>query len=670
VSHKNKLSEEKSPYLLQHKDNPVHWFAWGEDAFALAKKENKPIFLSIGYSTCYWCHVMEKDSFEKEEVADVLNANFISIKIDREERPDIDSIYMDYVVASTGHGGWPMSVILTPDLKPFFGGTFFYKEQFISLLQQITAAWQNSQQDIQDSAEKIVAYLRTKEAQSNPIELNNTIFQHVLEQLAGSFDERWGGFGQKPKFPQADRIALLLRISRSWDSEDALLMAVKTLEQMARGGIYDHLGGGFHRYSTDSMWLAPHFEKMLYDNALLSCVYLEAFQLTKKQIFADVAARTLDYVLSDMTAPSGGFYSAEDAGDVGKEGEYYVWTANELKDLLTPEEFAVAEEVYRVSSNGNFEHQTNILHLRESVDWSAKQDALVLSLEKKLLNARKQRKAPHKDDKILTEWNGMMISALAFGARVLGDSRYLKAAQKAAHFIKASLCSNDKLQRRFRDGEANFTAYLNDYAFLIQGLLSLYESDFDKNWLDWAAQLQQQQDSLFWDETGKGYFFTDNSDSSVIIRQREFSDGASPSGNSISMLNLLRLHGFTYEEHYLARAKETINAASQFISRYPSAASSALCALDYALDSAKEVAIVSNDSLKDATPILEKFWQLFLPNQVLAFGSPAGYEDSSAAPLLRGKALLNGKTTFYVCRHGSCELPTNDLVVALKQINN
>ena len=505
----NQLDKEKSPYLLQHKNNPVCWYAWGEEAFELARKENKPIFLSIGYSTCYWCHVMEKDSFEIQEVADILNKHFISIKVDREERPDVDQIYMDAVVGLTGRGGWPMTVFLTPKLEPFWGGTFFYRDKFIEILNKLNEAWTTDQKSVLTSATELTAALTKRVLPKGESKLSEAAFKKALDGFGKEYDQQYAGFGPAPKFPPSSQISLLLRMNKRSANKRALEMATETLESMARGGMYDHLGGGFHRYSTDKKWLVPHFEKMLYDNALLTVVYLEAFQLTGNKLFSSVARETLDYVLREMTSPEGGFYSAQDAGEVDKEGEFYVWKESELNMLLTSEEALEVKKVYAVSNAGNFEHGTNIFYFPKPTKWEEKYSTSISSAHKKLLTARDKRVHPHKDDKVLTAWNGMMIKAFSDGYRVLKDERYYAAAKKSAEFVKAKLFNEKGLFRRYRDGDARFAAYLDDYAYLIQGLIELYQCKFDEKWLVWAKELQDQLDKKLWDKEGSAYNYTE-----------------------------------------------------------------------------------------------------------------------------------------------------------------
>ncbi|OVE79819.1 hypothetical protein BVY02_02225 [bacterium J17] len=654
----NLLAEEKSPYLLQHKNNPVDWHPWGTEAFERARKEKKPIFLSIGYSTCYWCHVMEKDSFEVEEVAEILNAHFIAIKVDREERPDVDQVYMDAVMAISGHGGWPMSVFLTPDLKPFYGGTFFWKKQFVSILSTIDEQWRKDPAQFLEASQKITDALKRSELEDRPYDLNEEAFNAFLNQLEQAYDSKHGGFGRAPKFPPSMKISLLFRIHKKTGSKSALEMALKTLDYMAAGGMYDQLGGGFARYSTDEKWLVPHFEKMLYDNALLTNCYLEAFQLTKNKSYSQIAKETLDYVLNDMTSSEGGFYSAEDAGEVGKEGEFYVWSHKELRETLSEDELLELKKIFQISEVGNFEHATNILSLNSGVDPADKNSDFLASAEQKLLAARNKRKRPHKDDKILCSWNGLMISAMARGHQILGETKYLIAAQNSAAFISQKLFPNDKLLRRYREGESRFPALLDDHAYLIQGLINLYESDHQEKWVNWAVELQQQQNELFWDQESHAYFYSRPDDESIINRKKEFHDGAEPSANGISALNLLRLFELTAEKEHVDRFEHIISAASSRIAQYPTGHPSLLIALDYRWDNSKEIVVIGDPESQTASKIKALVAETFLPNKITAFGQPAELSDETRLAIFRGKEKIDDKPTIYVCESGRCKLPT------------
>lgn len=598
----NHLAQEKSPYLLQHKNNPVDWFPWGEEAFAKARRENKPIFLSIGYSTCYWCHMMEKDSFELEQVAAVLNAHYVAIKLDREERPDIDKIYMDAVVGLTGHGGWPMSVFLTPDLKPFYGGTFFWRDQFIKLLLGIAESWEKNLDAIEKNAEQLTNFLRDTNVDRTPVVLDETLFEAFIDQLKLRFDSTYGGFGGAPKFPPSQAVTLLLRLHERTDNSEALQMATVTLDRMARGGIFDHLGGGFARYSTDKYWLVPHFEKMLYDNAQLACAYLDAYRITKNEMFAAVARETLDYVLRVMTAPEGGFYSAEDAGEVNKEGDFYVWFYDELAAVLTNDELSKLTTVYGITPEGNFEHK-NIFNLQNSIDWKIKSEPIVKNAHEKLFAARERRPHPHKDDKVLTAWNGLMISAMARGGQILGETRYKNAAQSAARFIQSHLIQNGKLLRRYRDQASGMSGQLDDYAYFIQGLVDLFETDGNEQWVLYAAELQDTQNKLFWDNAVGGYYYSAPGDTSVIVRKKDFHDGAEPSPNAIAALNLCRLYFLTANPNFLERAEQLFAVVSSELALQPIAHASFLNAFEFYRSTAKDAFVCATDGYCRKPPV-------------------------------------------------------------------
>lgn len=674
----NRLAKEKSPYLLQHSENLVDWFPWGEEAFQKAKAENKLIFLSIGYSTCYWCHVMEKDSFESAEVAALLNRDYVSIKVDREERPDVDKIYMDAVVAITGRGGWPMSVFLTPDRKPIYGATFFPRAHFIELLGRIQNLWSTKRQELLESASKITQVViqgaidqlslgDASPAKGSVIPAEEILSSALLE-MKQSYDSRFSGFGRAPKFPPSERIMLLFRIHRRTRLDEALNMATSTLEAMARGGIYDQLRGGFHRYSTDEAWLVPHFEKMLYDNALLVTAYLEGYQVTANELFASVARQTLDYVLDEMTASEGGFFSAQDAGAVGHEGEFYVWSLEELRQLLTTQELAKIVELYGVTQEGNFEHGNNILHFKKQLSWDLRAESTASSGTAKLLAARGRRERPHTDDKILTSWNGLMISAMAHGFQVLGDERYLVAAQRAAGFIRDNLTQNGELLRRYRAGDARFSATLDDYAYFIAGLIDLYQADFDPAWIALALNLQQVIDRRYWDAEGCGYFFSGPNDDSLITRRKEYTDEAIPSANSVAMGNLLRFYYLTGRADYLSKVTRVLEALAPAITRYPTAFASALIALDTYHDRFKQIVIVGPRSSPTGTQLCNAVRRKFLPNKLLVWGSAKEVGGGAAFPILQGKEEMDGQTTFYICEGESCYPPVVNISEALEII--
>ena len=655
----NRLIFEASPYLLQHAHNPVNWYAWGPEALEIAKAEGKIILLSIGYSTCYWCHVMEEESYENERIAEVLNRDFIAIKVDREERPDLDKIHMDAVVAIRGHGGWPLNVFLTPGLEPFWGGSYFQKEQFLDILGQIRTAWEREPKKIEQSGSQLSQYLKTQnQLVKGSVVLDEKVLKAAYDSLASSFEVEFGGFGWAPKFPPSMRLQLLLRIAHRTKEPIALEMVEKTLDHMARGGIYDHLGGGFHRYSTDERWLVPHFEKMLYDNASLAWTYLEAYQVSGKTMYSSIAREILDYVLKEMTHAGGGFYSAQDAGEVGEEGAFYVWHTSGLRKLLNPQEFSLFEKVYGLGEPNNFEGDAYILNLQDEYGWEIKANPLIRSAHHKLLAARQARPSPLKDDKILTAWNGLMIAAMAKANQVLGEVRYLETAQRAAWFLKQNLVSDRGLLRRYRDGEATFDGYLDDYAYLISGLLTLYETDFDLSWIDWARELQAKQDQLLWNEQLGAYYFSRAGDPHLIRRSVDFVDGARPNSNAVSALNLLRLFALTFHAPYQEKAKALLAANGGNLSHHPGAFAQTLIALDYHLDRSKEIAVIGASNNADTQAVLSWLRSSFNPNKTLGAGRP---EQSDTLALLARKPMIEGKTTVYVCEDTICKLPTADL---------
>ena len=658
----NRLIHEKSPYLLQHAHNPVHWFPWGKEAFEAALSLNQPIFLSIGYSTCHWCHVLEKESFENQEVADLLNENFISIKVDREELPDVDRIYMSVVQAMTGNGGWPMTVVMTPDRQPFFGGTYFPRDQLIKILNALHSAWVEQPEKILTVGKKVRAFMETEnEISTGTVTLDETILKKHYQQLTRRFDSEHGGFGTAPKFPPTMQLKVLLRTARRTGDEKALAMVESTLENMARGGIYDHLGGGFHRYSTDRQWLAPHFEKMLYNQAGLSSLYMEAFQSTQNKMFASVAREILDYVLREMTAAEGGFYSAEDADSEGEEGVFYVWSRAELNKALTPKEVERIATIYSVTGAGNFESRNQPVHifqLKKNIPWAIKSDPAVKTIHEKLFAVREKREHPFKDDKIITAWNGLMLDSLAKAAQVFGEPEYLKAAQNSARFIERHLYKNNKLLRRFRQGEARHPGGLDDYAYLIQGLITLYEADFDEQWILWARQLQKKQDSLFWDSKTGGYFLSEKNANFLPVRKKEFADGARPNSNAVAVLNLLRLHNLTFDKEYRQKAKQVLRLIGDRMDRYPVGFAQMLIALDFYLDRAKEIAIVGPAGSSEKNAIIRMLRTHFMPNKVLAYSPSRG---SSSLGILQDKYSDKRQTVVYVCENNICKYPTGDL---------
>jgi uncharacterized protein YyaL (SSP411 family) len=703
----NHLINEKSPYLLQHAHNPVDWYPWGEEAFAKARKENEPIFLSVGYSTCHWCHVMERESYSDPEIAKIMNANFVSIKVDREERPDVDNIYMTFVQATTGSGGWPMNVWLTPDLKPFVGGTYFpAKEQhglpsFRTVLLRVAEAWKNKHDQIVASSKEITDQLEATVRPSNSPgqKVSRDILQKAYSELAHFFDSKYGGFADAPKFPRPVVLNFLLHTyAASPDSPDgkhALEMTLFTLRKMAEGGIHDHLGGGFHRYSVDAFWHVPHFEKMLYDQAQLASAYLDAYQITHDSFFATTARDILDYVQRDMTGPEGGFYSAEDADSLvqaGKpdhaEGAFYVWTKDEVDHALGPGRAKVFDYVYGVEATGNAESDTsgelagkNILIERHFVEDAAKEFSsseeqvrqLLDESRKLLLEARNQRPRPSRDDKVVTSWNGLMISAFARGAQVLNELRYLKTASQAADFVQAKLYrqKGHTLLRTYRDGESKIDGFADDYAFFIQGLLDLYEASFDIRWLDLATVLQERQNALFWDKKADTYYTTTGKDPNLFIRSLGDFDGAEPSPNSVSALNLVRLSWFFDNKDWHRMAEQTINAFQPQLSRSASSLPQLLVAL-YASESApRQIVIAGKPDASDTSALLREVNNRYQPNEIviLADGGPGQAYFTQKIQFFKDVHPIEDKATAYVCQNFVCQLPSNDLAVVSRLLD-
>lgn len=697
----NRLITEKSPYLLQHAFNPVAWFPWGEEAFALARKENKPIFLSIGYSTCHWCHVMAHESFENPEVARILNENFICIKVDREERPDLDQIYMAAVQALTGHGGWPMSVFLTPDLQPFYGGTYFPPEGrhglpgFTEVLEAVHDAWRNRPEKIMESAANITDHIRRKATDSATGTIDPDIFAKAFQQIETEYDAEFGGFGSAPKFPRPVLFNFLLRHAARTGEPQALNMTLVTLRKMAAGGMYDHLGGGFHRYSVDAQWRVPHFEKMLYDQGQLAINYLEAFQLGQDPFYANVAQDILDYVLRDMTSPEGGFYSAEDADsiqagnpEIHGEGLFYLWTSEEILSILGKEHGEIFSFHYGVLDSGNAladpqEEFTgkNILYVAHPLEETARrfrmpEDELSRLLERsrqKLMTVREQRPRPHRDDKIITSWNGHMISAFARAAQVLGEKRYLVAAERAATFIRAKLYQPDSglLFRRYRDTEAGLAGQLDDYAFMVNGLLDLYEASFDITWLQLAIELMEKQIALFSDESQGGFFETSGGDSSLLVRLKGDYDGAEPTGNSISALNLLRLAWITDNEKWIARAGATIEAFGGRLNEYPPILPQMLVAHEFYGNKPRQFVIAGKLGRPDTEIMLAMIRKRFLPGKIVLLADDGAGQEflGQFQPILAEMTAQENKTTVYLCENFSCQLPISDLAELAKRLD-
>jgi len=673
----NRLADEKSPYLQQHKNNPVDWYPWSDKAFEKAKREDKPVFLSIGYSTCHWCHVMERESFEDEEVAGILNEGYVSIKVDREERPDIDHIYMKVCQAMTGHGGWPLTVIMTPDKKPFFAGTYFPKKGgarmpgLIDILTLVRKMWQEEKDRILAAGERIAGTVQPGIARRTGVELNGQVLDRAFEQLEARFDGKYGGFGVSPKFPAPHNLAFLLRYWKSKGAPGALAMVEKTLEGMYRGGIYDHIGFGFARYSTDEKWLLPHFEKMLYDNALLALVYIEAFQAVGRELYARVAREVLAYVQRDMTAPEGGFYSAEDADSEGEEGKFYVWTPLEVKEVLGQREGEIFCRLYDITPEGNFGGK-NIPNLifNKPEDVAAEfdikpgvMDEFIEKSRQKLFKHREGRVRPFKDDKILTAWNGLMIAAMAKGAAVFGEPAYREAAARAVDFINKKLVREDgRLLARYREGEAAFPAYLDDYAFLAWGLIELYEATYQVDYLRKAVDLTKRQIDLFWDKENGGFFFYGEDGERLLSRPKELYDGALPSGNSVALVNLLRLFALTGDEMFSEKAAELLSAFAGEVEEYPAGYPHFLTGAGLYLWPAREVVIAGQVKDPGVKRMLNYLQQSFLPETTALFHPEGDGEGDleKLVPLIKEQRSLDGKATAYICENRSCRAPVTD----------
>ncbi len=671
-AHTNRLAREKSPYLLQHQHNPVDWHAWGEEAFAKARAESKPIFLSIGYSTCHWCHVMERESFESEEIAAFLNQHFVSIKVDREERPDVDKIYMTFVQGMTGHGGWPLNVFLAPDLKPFYGGTYWPPESkygrpgFLQVLQQIHSAWTDRRDQLLASSKELhgrLAEITTREA-TNQIVLTPEDLRRAGAQLKQGYDSVHGGWGSAPKFPSPSHPAFLLVYGRRYGDEEAVNMVLHTCERMASGGIYDQIGGGFSRYSVDEKWLVPHFEKMLYDNAQLLNLYLDCYLISGEEGYADVARDIIRYVLRDMTHRDGGFYSAEDADSEGKEGKFYCWTKDELSKLLAPEEFNVAVKYFGVTEQGNFvDHSDpsplpnqNVLSVADTNITTA-DVSLLKAAKEKLFTARSKRVRPHLDDKVLASWNGLMLGALARSGVVLKEDSYLKAATKNLEFLHAKLwdAKTQTLYHRWRDGERDSVQLLEAYAFLLAGVIEVYQCTLEPRHLEFAVALADGMLKRFYDPEHGGFWQSPPGTGDLILRVKEDYDGAEPSGNSVATLSLLKLFALTERKEYRDAADKSLRLFSDRLQRIPQAVAYMLVALDFAVEDPKRAVIATGDvKSSEARGLVQSAHAVFQPRMVvLATHGPV----ESFARTLKPK---DGRATAYVCTGTACQPPTND----------
>jgi uncharacterized protein YyaL (SSP411 family) len=672
--HTNRLINETSPYLLQHAHNPVDWYAWGEEAFATARAENKPILLSIGYSACHWCHVMEHESFENEKIARLMNENFVNIKVDREERPDLDQIYMNAVQMMTHHGGWPMTVFLTPEGVPFYGGTYFPPEDrynmpgFPRVLISMAEAYRERPEDIEQTGASILTELnRLSLAQESNQSLTQDILDHAFRGVAKNYDPVNGGFGSAPKFPPAMTLDFLLRVYHRTGSQEALEIVAKTCRKMADGGIYDQLGGGFHRYSTDAKWLVPHFEKMLYDNALLSRVYLHYYQLTHDESARGIAEGILDYVVREMTDVNGGFYSTQDADSEGEEGKFFVWSPEEIESVLDGEDSSLFSAYYEVTQGGNFEGKNilNVTRPLEEVAANAKvtPEHLRQSLERsrrKLFEFRENRVKPDRDEKVLTAWNGMMLASFAEAAAILDRQDYLDIGRHNARFVLENLRRDGLLLRTYKDATAKLNAYLEDYAFLCDGLLTLYEASGELVWFEETLSITNKMIDEFWDDQDGGFFYTGKSHESLIVRSKDYFDNATPSGNSVAAEVMLRLATLTDNNDYRRRAITILRLIADPMRRYPSGFGRALCALDFYLATPKEIAIIGHHELPRTRLLRNAVWQAYVPNRVVAQAAPGDSRSFELIPLLRERPLVNDNPTAYVCEHFTCSEPVTD----------
>ena len=682
----NRLKNEKSPYLLQHAENPVDWYPWGEEAFERARELDRPVFLSIGYSTCHWCHVMERESFEDAGVAELMNRNFVSIKVDREERPDIDNVYMTvcHIISKKGCG-WPLNIVMTPEGEPFFAGTYIPRENrygrvgMKELVPAIKELWENKREEVAELARQItraVCSLGDSLRQTGASALDEKTLDQAYSYFLSTFDPDEGGFGRAPKFPTPHNLMFLMRHHGRTGKDASLRMVEKTLLAMGRGGIYDHVGFGFHRYSTDSRWLVPHFEKMLYDQTLLAITYTEAWQITKNPFYEKKAREILEYLIRDMTSPEGGIYSAEDADSEGVEGKFYLWTVKELEELVGVHDAQLLSDVYNLSRDGNFTDEAtgeqsggNIFHLKESLPDIASRlgvpvDALesrIEDLRGRLFARREKRVHPYKDDKVLADWNGIAIAAFSKAAAAFGEKRYSDAARDAIDFIMYSLFRDGRLLHRYREGEAGIMASVDDYAFFIWGLVEYYQSVFCEKHLALAVSLCRDQFEHFWDDESGVFFFTANDGESLIARQKEIYDGALPSGNSVSILNILKIARLTADPELEEKAARMTAAFSAQISKHPASFSMHLNSVDFMLGPCFEIVIAGNRNSPETRQLLDALAGEYLPNKVVILKDEENEEEiSRIAPYTKDHKPLDGKPAAYVCSDYQCRLPTND----------
>jgi len=676
----NRLINETSPYLLQHAHNPVDWYPWGEEAFSRAAREDKPILLSIGYSACHWCHVMEREGFENNDIARIMNENFVNIKVDREERPDLDAIYMDAVQALTGSGGWPLTVFLTPQMKPFYGGTYFPPEDqgglpgFPQVLQTAAQAYKTRKGEVESAAAQIIVYLNRSVGKSREIEpLTGKMPRIAYTAIRAAFDAQNGGFGSAPKFPQPMLLEFLLRQCCRTGDPLCILMVEHTLSRMAKSGIYDQIGGGFHRYSVDTRWLVPHFEKMLYDNALLSRIYLHAYQATDKQIYRRIVEETLDYVLREITDKEGGFYSSQDADSEGVEGKFYVWTPDEIIEALGRSDGELATRYFGITREGNFEDSNILSQVIETKTLASELgitpeelEAKIARAKSRLLEKRVQRVLPHRDEKILADWNGLMLASMAEAASVLERDDYLKAAIANASFLAEALYDGETLKHSYKDGQAKVNGFLLDYALLCEGLLSLYRASFQGQWLNIAKNLADAMLDRFWDKD-KGYFYdTAQGEETVLVRPRNIYDNALPSGSSAAAFVLIQLARLTDNKEYEEVAASAIRSVHNSMLRYPPGFGHWFCALDLYLSNPLEIAVIGHPEDSATKSLVRVINERYLPNKVLAVKNP----DEPAQmdiPLLRDRTMIENKPTVYVCENHVCKMPVTkpDALAAL-----
>lgn len=674
----NRLIFESSPYLLQHARNPIDWRPWGKEAFAEAAKLDKPIFLSVGYTTCHWCHVMEHESFEDEEVAALMNKHYVCIKVDREERPDVDNVYMTVTQMMTGRGGWPMTVIMSPEKVPFFAGTYFPKSSMMQLIPHFSTVWQKERPKVSEVGQAIMQSLRELQSGHAGGDLNATNLDACYQALRSSFDRKHGGFGQQPKFPTPHTLGFLLRYHHMTGEEEALDMVKTTLRKIRLGGVYDQVGLGLHRYSTDEIWLLPHFEKMLYDQALFSLANLECYQVTGEPFFLDSCKDTLEYVMRDLTSPSGGFYSAEDADSEGEEGKFYLWSIPEIKDALGEQDASLFSAIYGFEKEGNFldeatreKNGRNIPHLQVPLSELAQKHDMkpkeflekIEKMRKKLFALRKGRIHPQKDDKVLTDWNGLMISAFARSGRALDEKKYVETARKAADFcLKELRTTNGRLLKRWRKGQAGLPAHLEDYAFFTQGLLDLYEATFEPAYLKAAKELTDLTLVHFEDKKDGGFYLTADDGEKLLIRAKEIYDGAIPSGNSVMALNLLRLNKVTGDKKYLESANNLFSAFSGFLEKNPQGAEVMLHALGFALGPPSEIVLCGERKDKRTQALVAEINRRFLPTSVLLFREPESPSEEllKIAPFLKHQKMVDGRPTVFICRDQTCDRPENN----------